>query len=30
MSTRYTCNKLPGVAVTIARDGIYIELEGDA
>ncbi|MEA1889090.1 MAG: hypothetical protein U9N50_04835 [Pseudomonadota bacterium] len=29
MSTRYTCNKVPGMAVTIARDGIYIELEGD-
>jgi len=29
MSTRYTSNKAPGMAVTIARDGVYIELEGD-
>jgi len=29
MSTRYTCNKAPGMAVTIARNGVYIELEGD-
>jgi hypothetical protein len=29
MATRYTCNKVPGMAVTIGRDGIYIELEGD-
>ncbi len=29
MATRYTCNKAPGMAVTIGRDGIYIELEGD-
>ena len=29
MSTRFTCNKAAGMAVTIARDGVYIELEGD-
>ena len=29
MATRYTSNKVPGMAVTIARDGVYIELEGD-
>jgi hypothetical protein len=29
MSTRYTSIKAPGMAVTIARDGVYIELEGD-
>jgi len=29
MATRYTSIKAPGVAVTIGRDGIYIELEGD-
>ena len=29
MSTRYTTSKAPGMAVTIARDGLYIEMEGD-
>ena len=29
MSTRYTSDKAPGMAVTIARDGVYIEMEGD-
>ena len=29
MSTRYTSDKAPGMAVTVARDGVYIELEGD-
>ncbi len=29
MSTRYTSKKAPGMAVTLARDGVYIELEGD-
>lgn len=29
MATRYTCSKVPGMAVTIARDGVYIEMEGD-
>lgn len=29
MATRYTSSKVPGMAVTIGRDGIYIELEGD-
>lgn len=29
MSTRFTCKHAPGMAVTIARDGVYIELEGD-
>ena len=29
MATRYTSDKAPGMAVTIGRDGVYIELEGD-
>ena len=29
MAERYTSIKAPGMAVTIARDGIYIEIEGD-
>ena len=29
MATRYTSVKVPGMAVTIGRDGVYIELEGD-
>jgi hypothetical protein len=29
MAERYTSVKAPGMAVTIARDGVYIELEGD-
>jgi len=29
MSTRYTCSKAPGMAVTIARDGVYFEMEGE-
>ena len=29
MSTRYTSSKAPGMAVTITRDSVYIELEGD-
>lgn len=29
MAERYTSIKAPGMAVTIARDGVYIELEGD-
>ncbi len=29
MATRYTSNKAAGMAVTISRDGIYIELDGD-
>jgi hypothetical protein len=29
MSTRYTSSKAPGMAVTVARDGLYIEMEGD-
>ena len=29
MATRYTSEKAPGMAVTIGRDGVYIELEGD-
>jgi len=29
MATRYTCDKVPGMAVTIGRDGVYIELEGN-
>ena len=29
MATRYTSDKVPGMAVTIGRDGVYIELEGD-
>lgn len=29
MATRYTSKKAPGMAVTIGRDGVYIELEGD-
>jgi hypothetical protein len=29
MATRYTTNKAPGMAVTLSRDGVYIEIEGD-
>ena len=29
MATKYTSDKAPGMAVTIGRDGVYIELEGD-